>query len=289
MSVHPLRRPGPLPSDLEFAALDHSSSGWSAIEQLVLSGAGDALAGGSGGRRDKGKGKEIVRPGEVEIVPTVRMGAVEGLDGEGVQYGPFTPPQKAFVPLWLAVHLKKKRRCRIVSPQWLSVGFLEQVLKQEQTDPNFSDLPRDYLEVSKVLLEVASDDVPAPDRLRLLLKDIREARQAKVREGLAAVNAVHLAMPNLSTLELSELRPFFSLSFSRLSALDPLADIHAENELMWMKDPVGLMERARRGEVEGAAALARGANGGAVDLGGLGPYGAGMGAFEREGTGFSAF
>ncbi|GAA5900378.1 hypothetical protein JCM6882_001233 [Rhodosporidiobolus microsporus] len=285
MSVHPSRRPGPLPSDLEFAALDSAASGWSAIEQLTL---GQAQHGAGAGAAGKGKGKERQRPGEVEIVPTVRMGAVEGLDGEGVQYGPFTPPQKAFVPLWLAVHLKKKRRCRIVAPQWLSVGFLEQVLKQEQTDPNFSDLPRDYLEVSKVLLEVASDDVPAPDRMRLLLKDIREARQAKVREGLAAVNAVHLAMPNLSTLELSELRPFFSLSFQRLSALDPLADIHAENELQWMKDPEALMERARRGEVEGAAAAARGANGGGV--GGYGGVeGDGCGGFQREGTGFSGF
>lgn len=79
MSVHPTRRPGPLPSDLEFAALDHSSSGWSAIEQLTLSAAG---AGGQGGK-GKGKGKERQegREGEVEIVPTVRMGAVEGLDG----------------------------------------------------------------------------------------------------------------------------------------------------------------------------------------------------------------
>ncbi|GAA6026483.1 hypothetical protein JCM10207_002517, partial [Rhodosporidiobolus poonsookiae] len=145
------------------------------------------------------------------------------------------------------------------------------VLKQEQTDANFSDLPRDYLEVSKVLLEVASDDVPAPDRVRLLLKDIREARQAKVREGLAAVNAVHLAMPNLSTLELSELRPFFTLSFQRLAALDPLADTHSDNERWWLSDPAGMAEAARRGEVPGQQA------------------GGGAEGFEREGTGFTGF
>ncbi|GAA6024361.1 hypothetical protein JCM10207_003317, partial [Rhodosporidiobolus poonsookiae] len=115
MSVHPSRRPGPLPSDLEFAALDGLSAGWSSIEHLSLS--------GTGAGRGKGKGKEGdgASEGEVEIVPSVRMGVVEGLDGPGTTYGPFTPPQKASVPLWLAVHLKKKRRCRVVAPGWMSV------------------------------------------------------------------------------------------------------------------------------------------------------------------------
>lgn len=32
-------------------------------------------------------------------------------------------------------------------------AYLEDTLKAEQTNGEFSDLPRDYLEVSKVLLE----------------------------------------------------------------------------------------------------------------------------------------
>ncbi len=37
-------------------------------------------------------------------------------------YGPFNPPAKAQVPLWLAMSLKRKRKCRIVAPEWLNVG-----------------------------------------------------------------------------------------------------------------------------------------------------------------------
>lgn len=60
-------------------------------------------------------------------------------------------------------------------------------------------MPRDYLEVSKVLLDIAADDIASsgsssPDRLRLLLKDIREARQSKIRRGLGAINSVHLGV-----------------------------------------------------------------------------------------------
>ncbi|CEQ42465.1 SPOSA6832_04275 [Sporobolomyces salmonicolor] len=259
MSIHPTRRRGPLPLDIEFASLDGVSSGWSYVESTP-----SAAAKGKGrdtSERSAGGGR-----GEVEIVPLVRMGVVEGLDGPSVTYGPLTPPQKASVPLWLAVHLKKKRKCRIIAPGWMSVLYLEQILREETTQGDFSDLPRDYLEVSKVLLEVASDDLPAPDRLRLLLKDIREARQAKVREGLGAVNAVHLGMPNLSTLELSELRPFFALSFQRLMALDPLAEEQRELEERWMKDPEGVLEEARgralRGERQGTEGTFGGGYGG---------------------------
>jgi len=82
--------------------------------------------------------------------------------------------------------------------------YLEGILKEEQTSDEFSDLPRDYLEVSKVLFEIASDDLNNPDKLRLLLKDIREARQSKIREGLGALNSVHLGVSTtLSTLTLS--------------------------------------------------------------------------------------
>jgi GINS complex subunit 2 len=71
-------------------------------------------------------------------------------------------------------------------------------LKEEQTQAEFSDLPRDYLEVSKVLLESASDDLSSPEKLRLVLKDIREARQSKIRQGLSAINCVHLGVSSFS-------------------------------------------------------------------------------------------
>ncbi|POY73444.1 hypothetical protein BMF94_3381 [Rhodotorula taiwanensis] len=235
MSVHPSRRRGPLPSDVEFACLDGASAGWSRIEQDLQRRAPNA----------KGKAKE----GYVEIVPSVRMPVIEGLDGRHLTYGPLVPPQKAWVPLWLAVHLKKKRKCRIVAPHWMTVAYLEDTLKAEQTNGEFSDLPRDYLEVSKVLLETAPDDLASPDRIRLLLKDIREARQAKVRDGLGAINPVHLGMPNISAMEIAELRPFFSLAFTRLKDLDPQAEQHRETEEWWMRDPGGCMDAVRTGQL----------------------------------------
>ncbi|KDE05090.1 hypothetical protein MVLG_04530 [Microbotryum lychnidis-dioicae p1A1 Lamole] len=210
MSVSRLRQLGPTPGDLEFLAMERT----------------------------------------IEIVPSVKVPLVEGLDGPSIRYGPLNPPQKSTVPLWFAVHLKKKRKCRIIAPTWLAIPRLENTLQEETTDEGFSDLPRDYLEVSKILLEVALDDIAQPDKVRLLLKDIREARQAKVRAGLAALNPIHLAMPNLASLEVNELRPFFALAHKRMSMLDPEAERHEEIEQLWLEKPNEAARRAELGEYE---------------------------------------
>ncbi|SCV67257.1 BQ2448_5903 [Microbotryum intermedium] len=227
MSVSRLRQLGPTPGDLEFLAMERT----------------------------------------VEIVPSVKVPLVEGLDGPSIRYGPLNPPQRSTVPLWFAVHLKKKRKCRIIAPTWLAIPRLENTLQEETTDEGFSDLPRDYLEVSKILLEVqswiiyahnsASDDLAQPDKVRLLLKDIREARQAKVRAGLAALNPIHLAMPNLASLEVNELRPFFALAHKRMSMLDPESERHEDIEKLWLEKPNEATRRAELGEYEAGGAGAR--------------------------------
>ena len=37
-------------------------------------------------------------------------------------YGPFRPPMKASVPLWMAIVLKRKLKCNVVPPDWMDRG-----------------------------------------------------------------------------------------------------------------------------------------------------------------------
>jgi len=37
-------------------------------------------------------------------------------------YGPFRPQMPTRVPLWLALFLKRRRRCTIITPAWLQKG-----------------------------------------------------------------------------------------------------------------------------------------------------------------------
>ena len=128
----------------------------------------------------------------------------------------------------MALNLKTKKKCHIVAPYWLNVGkvtylflfasyslspdHLQDRLNRETSEPGFSDLPFHFTEVSKVLLDVyvtppssdagspdmlhfsASDDLENSDKLRSLLKDLREARQAKSREGLKTLDHSELSV-----------------------------------------------------------------------------------------------
>jgi GINS complex subunit 2 len=72
----------------------------------------------------------------------------------------------------MALSLKRKRKCRVVAPNWLTVGELfpitltertiadiadklQELLIAEKTNKDaFEKLPRRFMEVSKVLLDV---------------------------------------------------------------------------------------------------------------------------------------
>ena len=47
------------------------------------------------------------------------LGVLGGYQGD---FGPFLPQLATKVPLWLAVALKKRGKCTIRSPEWMSVG-----------------------------------------------------------------------------------------------------------------------------------------------------------------------
>ena len=90
--------------------------------------------------------------------------------------------------------------------------YLSERLGEEISQKEFSRLPFRYAEISKILLDMyaschrtsgtalhalidmnsASDDIHDPDRIRILLKDVREARQAKVRTLFPDLGPYHL-------------------------------------------------------------------------------------------------
>ncbi|RXK36182.1 DNA replication complex GINS protein PSF2 [Tremella mesenterica] len=163
---------------------------------------------------------------EISIVPLFSMTRIRLLSGI---YGSFQPPSSSKVPLWLAISLKRKRKCRIVPPIWLNVETLQTLLKNEkERGEEFGRLPgRRFVEVSKVLLDVAPDDLAQPALLRSLLKDLREVRQAKIRLGLQSEGVMqgsYLQVTNLTPIELTELKPFLVKAMGMMQALEPRRD-----------------------------------------------------------------
>jgi len=159
----------------------------------------------------------------VEIIPLISMERTAFISGA---YGPLRPPNKAKIPLWMAINLKMKKKCHIVPPDWLSVDFLQERLAQETSRPEFSQFPFRFTEIAKLLVDVAPDDIQNSDKIRSLLKDIREARQAKSREGLQKIDHSALSLPNLCSMEINEIRPFFVRAMGVLTQVtrDPVEE-----------------------------------------------------------------
>ncbi|CCJ31195.1 unnamed protein product, partial [Pneumocystis jirovecii] len=156
----------------------------------------------------------------IEIIPLQTMDALP-LIGENIPQ--FNPPHRVTVPLWMAVFLKRQKRANILPPSWLSQEILQDFLDEENKPGNgFSPLPLQWLEISNILLEVASDDMDQPDLIRRLLRDLRETRQGKTRQGLSSLNETHLQMDNLGSMEINEIRPFFAKSMDQMRRLNAL-------------------------------------------------------------------
>ncbi|KAL8923036.1 MAG: hypothetical protein Q9208_004848 [Pyrenodesmia sp. 3 TL-2023] len=176
---------------------------------------------------------------EMELVTVVPRQRLEGLQLLGGSISPLVPPYRSPLPLWLALLLKRQRRANILPPPWLSPPSLDAILQLETSTPQFSDppplprtsstristsppflpsatgdalpdaLPYHWLEIGEMLLEAANDDIPEPDTVRRLMRDLREVRMAKIRAGVEVLEGGReVKMNGVGAMEVAEGRAF---------------------------------------------------------------------------------
>ncbi|KAK9164224.1 hypothetical protein Scep_000644 [Stephania cephalantha] len=168
----------------------------------------------------------------VEIVPNLNMDTLNLICGD---FGPFRPQMATSVPLWLAVALKKRGKCTIRSPQWMSVENLTQVLEAERDSPaQFQPLPFHYVEISRLLFDNARDDIPDMYMARSLIEDIRDVRFHKFETGLEKISSsTHVVkLKNLSAMEVNIVRPFFVRALQAFAKHDSPQMIHHQQDAM---------------------------------------------------------
>jgi len=160
---------------------------------------------------------------QVTIQARAPLPALQLLDGDIEAVGALHQQQ---VPLWLAVLLRRRGKCRIIAPEWLDPDRLDETLTAErQHQDSFAPLPYHYVEVAKQLLEVASDDLTAPNRLRATLADIEDTRRAKVERGLRNIDrsVTFIKLTDLSAMELNRIRDVAAGALDTLRNLEPKA------------------------------------------------------------------
>lgn len=143
----------------------------------------------------------------VEIVPNMRMDPLNFICGD---FGPFLPQISVQVPLWLAVAMKKRGKCTIRPPQWMSVENLTKVLEDERDkEGTFQSLPFHYVEISRLLFDHAREDIPDLYTVRSLIEDIMNVRLHKVETSLEKFSGTSaVKIQNLSAMEVNIIRPF---------------------------------------------------------------------------------
>ncbi|KAF1964946.1 GINS complex, PSF2 component [Bimuria novae-zelandiae CBS 107.79] len=179
---------------------------------------------------------------EMELVTIIPRQRLEGLELLGGPLKPLNPPQRASIPLWLALLLKRQRRANIVPPPWLSPDSLSAILKYETEIDAFSPPPRlpplpsgtslvfsppflpgstadatadalpyHWLELGSMLLEAAPEDFDDANEVRKLLRGLREARMAKLRQGVEVLDAGGgVKMNGVGGMEVGEARTFIT-------------------------------------------------------------------------------
>ncbi|KAI8465082.1 MAG: DNA replication complex GINS protein [Monoraphidium minutum] len=147
----------------------------------------------------------------ITIIPSfkLRHNATGMLSCIGGDYGPFRPNMPVEVPIWLALQLHKRGKCRIIPPAFLDVARLQALIAAEQSEVDaFQPVPFYFMEVTCLLFDAAKDAFgDSFFKVRDLLQRFVNIRRHKIEEGLRLVAAAStIKLANLSAYEANLIR-----------------------------------------------------------------------------------
>lgn len=156
----------------------------------------------------------------VTIIPNFSHNKLYLISGD---IGPFNPGLPLDVPLWLAVNLKQRQKCRIQPPEWMDVETLEAKKQEEKDSAVFESVMNPhFMEISKLLLTHAADDITNADEVHALIKDLWDIRAAKLRQSVdkfIKAQASYAKLDNLSLMEINTIRPFLTQALDNMHTL----------------------------------------------------------------------
>uniref|UniRef100_A0A8C4U7E5 DNA replication complex GINS protein PSF2 n=1 Tax=Falco tinnunculus TaxID=100819 RepID=A0A8C4U7E5_FALTI len=167
----------------------------------------------------------------VTIVPNFSLDRIHLIGGD---LGPFNPGLPVEVPVWLAINLKQRQKCRLIPPEWMDVALagslirqtqekLEEIRDQERKEDTFTPMPSPYyMELTKLLLNYASDNIPKADEIRTLVKDTWDTRVAKLRlsaDSFVRQQEAHAKLDNLTLMEINTTGTFLTQALDHMYKL----------------------------------------------------------------------
>ncbi|KAJ1530438.1 hypothetical protein ONE63_005344 [Megalurothrips usitatus] len=144
----------------------------------------------------------------VSIVPNFNNNVIHLICGD---VGPFRAGLPVNVPIWMALNLRQRQKCRILAPDWLDVEKLEALKEEEKAHPFFTKMPSEhYMVVAQLLLSAVHDDIPRVEEIRMAVKDLWDLRISKLRSSVDTFiksGGTHARLDYLTTMEINSVRP----------------------------------------------------------------------------------
>lgn len=104
----------------------------------------------------------------VEVIPNFSHDKLYLICGE---VGPFRPGIPVQVPLWVAINLKQRQKCRLTAPDWMNVEVLTTAKEEESQSRSFTRMPCEhYMVTTQLILSAAPHDIANADEVRTLVK-----------------------------------------------------------------------------------------------------------------------
>lgn len=164
----------------------------------------------------------------IAILPNFKMDALNLVSGT---FGPFEPQQPVNVPIWLALMLRKERKCGIITPEWLDHDSLRTKEDEERSDEkSFTKVPFHFQVVASMLLRTAKSDVKDARKVQTLLNSIADLRAGKIKAGLKMIKSKvdFVKLNNISSIELYSIRDFVVKTLNVFKTLAGAVDLDAD-------------------------------------------------------------
>nr|CAD7600605.1 unnamed protein product [Timema genevievae] len=159
----------------------------------------------------------------VSIIPNFNFDRIFLISGE---IGPFRAGLPVKVPIWMAINLRQRQKCRIIPPDWMDVDKLLEVKEIESQSRFFTKMPSEhYMVEARLLLGAAAGDITRTDEIRTVLKDIWDMRMSKLRTSVDAFirsGSTHARLDHLTQMELCSVRPLLPDALDQLHRLQKL-------------------------------------------------------------------
>lgn len=106
----------------------------------------------------------------IQIIPNFSHDRLYLICGE---VGPFRPGIPVQIPLWMAINLKQRQKCRLTAPEWMNVDTLTKIKEDEGQSKTFTPMPDEhYMVTTQLILGAAPHDIANADEIRMLVKVI---------------------------------------------------------------------------------------------------------------------